>query len=136
VRFVTEPAGTPSGEPDRPPDPPPYPYPPPPARRGNGLGIASLAVGLVALPAVLTLFGGAILGIAAVMMGIVARRRVRRGEATGGGAEVAGIVLGLIAVVASAFVIWLVFGTELFNEDYHHCLDYHNGMEESCAQYR
>ncbi len=81
----------------------------------------------------LTLFGGAILGIAAVIMGVVARGRVKRGEATGGGAALVGIVLGLIAVVASAFVIWLVFGTELFNEGYQRCLDQRGG---DCAEYR
>lgn len=125
---MTEPSGAP---------PPPYPgFMPPPTRRGNALGIASLVVGLAALPAVLTIFGGAILGIAAVVMGIVARRRVKRGEAAGGGAELAGIVLGLVAIVASAFVIWLAFGTELFNEDYQHCLGYHNGMAQYCEQYR
>lgn len=130
---MTDSSSGPFGEPYGPPQP--Y-YPgstPPPSRRGNGLGTASLAVGLVALPAVLTLFGGAILGIAAVIMGVVARGRVQRSEATGGGAALVGIVLGLIAVVASAFVIWLVFGTELFNEGYQRCLDQRGG---DCAEYR
>ena len=152
---MTGSSGRPLGEPERLPDSPqgpwtgPHPpggygttpqaYPgftPPPAGRGNGLAAGSLVVGLVALVAALTLFGGAILGIAAVMMGFVARRRVKRGEATGGGVALAGIVVGFIATVASLLIIWLALGTGLFNEDYQHCLGEHNGMAQYCEQYR
>jgi hypothetical protein len=90
-------------------------------------------LGLVALAATITIFGGAILGIAAAAMGLLARRRVKRGEANDGGLAMAGIVLGLVAIAASVFVIWLVFGTELFNEGYQRCLDQRGG---DCAEYR
>lgn len=115
---------------------PAQPYPgvmPRPTGRGNGLGIASLAVGFVAVVAVVTIFGGAILGIAAVVMGVVARWRVKRGEATDGGVAVVGIVLGIVAIALSVFAIWLIFGTELFNESYQRCLDQRGG---DCAEYR
>lgn len=149
---MSQPPGTPVGEPESPRGPwpgprppggygtPPPPYPPgflpPPPRRANGLGTASLLVGLVALLATLSIFGGVILGVTAVVLGLVARRRVKRGEATGAGAALIGIVLGVIAVAAGAFIIWLAFGTEVFNEDYQHCLGERNGHAEFCQQYR
>lgn len=153
---MTDSSGRPFGETDGPPQsphggspgpnapgaygPPPQPYypgfMPPPTGRRNGLGSASLVLALVALVATVTIFGGAILGIAAAVMGFVARGRVKRGEATDGGVAIAGIVLGIIATIVSAFVIWLAFGTDMFNEDYQHCLGYHNGMSQYCEQYR
>jgi hypothetical protein len=93
-------------------------------------------LGLVALVATITIFGGAILGIAAAAMGLLARRRVKRGEANDGGVAMAGIVLGIVAIAASVFAIWLAYGTDLFNEDYQHCLGEHNGRSEYCQQYR
>jgi hypothetical protein len=109
---------------------------PPPTGRSSGLGAGSLVLALVALVATVTIFGGAILGIAAAAMGLAARRRVKRGEANGGGVAMAGIVLGVVATVVSMLAIWLVFGTELFNEDYQHCVGEHNGMSQYCNQYR
>lgn len=152
---MTDFSGRPFGESDGPPQsphgawsgpnapgaygPPPQPYPgftPPPTGRRNGLGAGSLVLGLVALVATITIFGGAILGIAAAGMGLLARRRVKRGEANDGGLAMAGIVLGIVAIAASVFVIWLAYGTDLFNEDYQHCLGEANGHAEFCQQYR
>jgi hypothetical protein len=82
------------------------------------LSITSLALAIVALAvfwsvAVATVFqvpatdsgvafvvaavAGVILGIGAVVTGVVARRRVRRGQAGRGGIALAGIVLGVVA---------------------------------------
>ncbi len=133
---MTDYSGRPLGEPDRPPQPY-YPGPTPPASGyRNGLGTASLVLALVALATTVTLFGGAVLGIAAVVMGIIARRRVKRGEATNGAVATAGIVLGIVAAVVELGIIWLAFGTDLFNEDYQHCLGEANGHAEYCQQYR
>jgi hypothetical protein len=109
---------------------------PPPTGRRNGLGAGSLVLAVVALVATVTISGGAILGIAAAAMGLVARRRVKRGEATDGGVAMAGIVLGIVAAVVGLFIIWLAFGTDLFNENYQHCVGEHNGHQEYCQQYR
>jgi hypothetical protein len=152
---MTDSSGRPFGEPDGPPQtphggwsgpnapgayvPPLQPYPgvmPPPTSRRNGLGTGSLVLALVALVATVTIFGGAILGIAAAAMGLVARRRVKRGEANDGGVAMAGIVLGIVAAVVGLFIIWVAFGTELFNETYQHCLGEQNGHAEYCQQYR
>lgn len=154
---MTDSSGRPLGRPDGPPQsphggwsgpnpqgaygPPPQPYypggfTPPPTGHRNGLGSGSLVLALVALVATVTIFGGAILGITAAMMGFAARRRVKRGEATDGGVAMAGIVLGIFATVVSLFIIWLAFGTDLFNENYQHCLGEQNGHAEYCQQYR
>ncbi|HXO79053.1 MAG TPA: DUF4190 domain-containing protein [Mycobacterium sp.] len=153
---MTDSPGRPFGEPDGAPQssrtgwsgpnapgaygPPPQPYypgfMPPPTGHRNGLGTGSLVLALVALVATVTIFGGAILGIAAVAMGLVARGRVRRGEATDGGIAVAAIALGIVAAVVGLSIIWLAFGTELFNETYQHCLGERNGHAEYCQQYR
>lgn len=153
---MTDSSGRPFGGPDGPPQSPhagwsgpnapgaygapPQPYYagfiPPPTGRRNGLGSGSLVLGLVALVATVTIFGGAVLGIAAAVMGFVARRRVKRGEATDGGLAMAGIVLGIVAAVVGLFIIWLAFGTDLFNENYQHCLGEQNGHAEYCQQYR
>jgi len=94
------------------------------------------AVGLITAPFLV----GLGLGIAAVVTGVSARRRVQRGEATdGGGIALVGIVLGILATLvglAVCVIIAIGIATDQFNEDYQHCLGYHNGMSEYCKQYR
>jgi heme/copper-type cytochrome/quinol oxidase subunit 2 len=64
----------------------------------------------------LTVCGGIVLGVAAIVLGFIGRGRVKRGEATNGGVAMAGIVLGFLGVVVSivaiALAIWSfdVFG--------------------------
>lgn len=107
--------------------PPPMPYGdyvggPPPAR--NGLGIAALIVGIIGLVGSISIVGGVVLGIAAVVLGLLGRARVKRGEATNGGVALAGIVLGVLAIIAGLLAI--AFWVGLFNEvgagDYFDCL--------------
>jgi len=118
----------------------PQPYPGlPPVHTGprNGLGIASLVLGIVALLATWTVVGGVVLGVVAVVIGGAARARVRRGEATNGGVAIAGIVLGIVAAVAPILImVVLALFTDVFNEDYQHCIGYHPGDEQACEQYR
>lgn len=110
-----------------PPPPPPYgAYPPPaPVAPKNGLGVAALVVAILALVTVWSVIGGIILGLAAVLMGIVARGRVKRGQATNGGVAIAGTVLGALAVVISlAFIaIWVNVFNEVGGTDYLDCLN-------------
>jgi Domain of unknown function (DUF4190) len=120
------------------PAPQPYwGYRPFPVAPQNGLGVASLVVGIVALLATVTVVGGVILGFLAVIMGGAARAKVRRGQATNGGVAAAGIVLGVLAaVIPTVLVVWLTFGTDAFNEDYQHCIGYHPNDEQACERYR
>ena len=65
----------------------------------NEVGVASLLVGIVALITCWLLIGVPF-GIAAVITGDVARRRVQRGEANNPRIALAGMVLGAVAIVA------------------------------------
>ncbi|MGV0850071.1 DUF4190 domain-containing protein [Mycolicibacterium phlei] len=110
------------GYPGYPPPPQGYPgYPPPPAAPKNGLGIASLVVAIVAL---LSAFGGIVLGVVAVILGFLGWNRAKRGEATNGGVAIAGIALGVLSIIVSIVVIWLaVWGfTEIGGTDYIDCV--------------
>jgi ABC-type phosphate transport system permease subunit len=70
----------------------------------NQVGVASLILGVVALSTCWLLIGVP-LGIAAVLTGDVARRRVQRREANNPRAAIAGIVLGAAAIVAGLVAI-------------------------------
>lgn len=128
-------------EPPPPPPPPPQygpipgGYPPPPMQYGgypppmpmapkNGLGIAALVLAIVGVVLCWTVAGGVILGLCAVIIGFVARGRVKRGEATNGGVAVAGIALGIVSIVAALVFIPIYIG--LFDQvggtDYVDCL--------------
>ncbi len=111
----------------------------PPAPPNNGLAVASLAIGIVALVTSPVLIGLG-LGIAAMIIGVIARRRVKRREiAQGGGVALLGVVLGAVATaIGLAVGAILVFGfaTGQFNSTYQHCLGEHNGMAQYCEQYR
>jgi uncharacterized protein DUF4190 len=107
-----------------PPPPPPYAgYAPPPVAK-NGLGIAALVVAIVGLLLCWSVVGGVIFGFAAVILGFVARGRVKRGQATNGGIAIAGIVLGFLAIVVSlVFIpIWYSLFEEVGGTDYWDCV--------------
>jgi ABC-type phosphate transport system permease subunit len=70
----------------------------------NEFGVVSLILGAVALMTCWLLIGVP-LGIAAVITGDTARRRVQRGEANNPRTAIAGIVLGAIAIVAGLVAI-------------------------------
>jgi hypothetical protein len=115
-------------------------FTPPPTGPRNGLGIASLVIGIVALMTSVSVLGGVILGIVAAAIGLAARNRVKRGEANNGGVTMAGIVLGIVATVVSLIVVgaFVVIGiaTEAFNSSYQHCIGEHPGAAQSCDEYR
>lgn len=91
--------------------PGPHPEFPPPSRtRANGLGVASLVCGTVGLLLSPLPFVGLSIGIVALVLGLVARGRIKRGAAGSRGGVVAGIVLATAAVVVGGAVsILLVF---------------------------
>lgn len=112
------------------PAPPPpqygsYPgYPTGPAAPQNGLGIAALVVAIVALLFFWSVIGGVIGGIVAIILGVLARGRVKRGEATNGGVAMAGIVLGALAVVVglASIAIYVALFDNLGGSDYVSCM--------------
>lgn len=80
----------------------------------NGMGVAALILGIIALLAFWTIFLGIVLGLLALIFGIAGRRRAARREATNGGAALAGAILGGIALAASLLFLALV-GAFFFN---------------------
>lgn len=83
-----------------------------PAKPSNGLGTAALVLGILGLVSSIFLVGG-FLGFIAVILGFIARGKVKRGEATNGGSAMAGIITGILAVLISAVIIFAV--GSLFN---------------------
>jgi heme/copper-type cytochrome/quinol oxidase subunit 2 len=97
------------------------------------LGIAALVVAIVAL---LSVVGGVVLGVVAIILGFIGYGRAKRGQATNGGVAVAGIVLGLLSIIEAIAVIALaVWG---FNEaggtDYVDCLSKAGSDEQAIQQ--
>src|SRR3954449_8952270 len=96
------PYGAPPGQPA------PYgsaPYGGPAGPPRNGLGTAALVLGIVAIPGILTVVLGILLGLLALIFGIIGRKRVARREATNGGAAMAGAILGGVALPISITLI-------------------------------
>ena len=126
--YPYQPAPYPGGYPPPPPMSYQGPYPGygPPAPTGprNGLGIASLAVAIVALVSSFSVAGGIVLGIVAVVLGFAARGRVKKGEANNGGVALAGIILGFVSIVVGlAFIaIWVLLVKDTGAGDYFDCM--------------
>ena len=121
------------------PPPPPQPYSgftPPPTGPRNGLGITALVLAIIGLVFCWTVVGGVILGLSAVIIGFVARGRVKRGEATNGGIAVAGIVLGFLAIIVSLIFIpiWIGLFDEVGGTDYVDCLSKAGSNEQAIQQ--
>ena len=70
----------------------------------NQFGVASLLLGIVGLMTCWLLVG-APFGVAAVITGDIARRRVQRGDATNPRIAMAGVVLGVVSIAAGVVAI-------------------------------
>lgn len=105
---------------------------PPQSQPKNGLGLASLIVAIISL---LTVFGGLVLGIVAVILGVIGRGRAKRGEATNGGVALAGIVLGALSILVSiaAIVLTVQFAKDVGAGDLYDCLQ-QAGNDSSAQQ--
>jgi MFS family permease len=107
------------------------------------LSIASLALGIIALAVfwpvmfaavahvdgadnallLLATVAGVILGLGAVVTGILARRRVKRGVAARGGIALAGIALGVLAaIVPAALLAYLAYAVYSGYEAFEACV--------------
>lgn len=89
-----------------------------PARTGGaGFAIAALVLGILAVLSCWTVVGGILLGLVAIILGIVGWRRANRGAATGKGMAITGVVLGTIGLLLS--VVFVVFiGSFLNGSDF------------------
>ena len=117
--------------------PPPAPYgdyysPGPPK---NGMGVAALVVAIIALISSVSVVGGIVLGIVAVILGFIGRGRVKSGEANNGGVATAGIILGVISIIAGlAFIaIWVGLFKDVGAGGYFDCLQ-RAGQDRAAVQ--
>lgn len=89
----------------------------PPPRTGgrNGLGVAALILGLLAVLTAITVFVGILFGLLAIILGVIGRGRAKRGEANNGGMALAGIILGIVGLLISSALI--AVGVSVFNSE-------------------
>lgn len=81
----------------------------------NGMGIAALVLGILALLTSWTILGGIVFGLLAIVLGFLGRGLAKRGEATNGGMALAGLVTGLIGLLISVGL--LVAGARVLSSD-------------------
>lgn len=84
-----------------------------PQSRDQGLAIASLVLGICSLT--LICCGGFLLGIPAVVLGVIAMKKADRGEASGKGMAIAGVTTGGIALTLILIYIVMIILTGLIN---------------------
>lgn len=80
-----------------------------PEAKQNTMGTASLVLGICSV-VMFCVFGlNLVLGVLAVVFGVLGRKRVRRGEADNGSQATAGLVLGVIGTAAGLLLAGAVF---------------------------
>lgn len=112
-------------------------------RRGNGMAVAALALGIIALFGFWTVVGGILFGLpavilfglAAVVFGLIAFIRARQGSASGGVMAMIGLVLGMLSLIGA--VVALVLTVNVYNNtggrEFSECLN-RAGSDQSAAQ--
>lgn len=90
----------------------PQPYGAPPGGGSNGLAIGALVVGIIGLITVWVPFLGIVLGLVALVLGIVGRKKANE-TGVGGGMAIAGLIMGVLAILGG--ILWIVFVAALFN---------------------
>jgi hypothetical protein len=104
--------------------------------RGTGMAIASLILGILAVLSCFTVIGGVVLGVLAIIFGVIVVRRVGRGEASGKGMAIAGIVTGAVGVLLA--IVLIAVGVSVFNsksvQDLRSCLKDANGNQQAVNQ--
>lgn len=103
---------------------------------GAGMATAALVLGILAIVTCWTVIGGVLLGVLAIVFGVVAARKARRGEAGGHGRAVAGIATGAVGLILAVALI--AFGISILNrtstKNLEHCLKNANGNQSAVNQ--
>lgn len=86
---------------------------PRPVVGGGGMATGALVLGILALITSITVFGGVVLGLLAVIFGIIGLRRANRGLALGRGRAIAGIILGLLGILVAVALV--AIGVSILN---------------------
>jgi hypothetical protein len=97
------------------PPPPSYEQPQPQPRSGSGMAITALVLGILALVTCWTVIGGVLLGLGAIVVGLIALIRIKQGRAGGRGMAIGGIVTGAIGLLVAIVVI--ILGVSIINSD-------------------
>jgi uncharacterized membrane protein len=104
----------------------------------NWLGTTALVTAIVGLIVCWSVLGGVAFGVIAIIVGVSARGRVKRGEATNGSVATSGIALGVLAVVVSLAVIpiWVRLYQEVDAPAYVDCVAKTSDQQgaEKCAE--
>ncbi len=115
---------------------PSYRVEPVAGRGGAGMATAALVLGILAIITSFTVVGGVLLGVLAIIFGIIAARRARQGLALGRGRAIAGVVTGVIGVLLAALLI--AVGVSVFNspagKNLRSCLKDANGNQQQIQQ--
>ena len=97
---------------------------------GSGLAIASLVCGILGVLTGIFIFSGLSLGLAGIVLGIVALVKVKNGTASGKGMAIGGIVTGALGMIVAAVVLVLgLIGIGLLSE----CAE--NAVQDSSGNY-
>ncbi|MER7744882.1 DUF4190 domain-containing protein [Streptomyces bacillaris] len=88
----------------------------------NGLGTAALVLGIISVVGFCMYGVNIVLGILALIFGIIGLGRAKRGEATNRGMAIAGIITGSVGIVLGSvilgFIVWAVANGEDFEDSY------------------
>ena len=99
---------------------PPYgtdPYGAAPSRSlPTGMAVASLVLGILGLLTSAFLLGG-LLGLVAIILGIIALGKIKRGEAGGRGMALGGIITGILALLVTILIVVTVGAFFANNKD-------------------
>ncbi|MCM2416137.1 MULTISPECIES: DUF4190 domain-containing protein [unclassified Streptomyces] len=102
------------------------------ARQSNGLAVAALVLGIVAILLFWTVFGGILLGLLAVVLGIIGARRARGGRAPHRTISIVGAVLGALGLIGSVVII--AIGASILNsdefKDFNDCIKHASSQSE------
>ncbi|WP_078863788.1 DUF4190 domain-containing protein [Streptomyces sp. AcH 505] len=82
-----------------------------PGTTHNGMGTASLVLGIIGLVLSWYWIAALPLGIVAICLGVAGRRRAAQGQADNRGSATAGMVLGIVAVVLAVAFVAIVAAT-------------------------
>lgn len=74
-------------------------------KKGKGLAIAALVLGVLALLSSLTIVGGIVLGLIGLVLGFIASGKAKRGQADGRGMAIFGIVLSVLGIIISVLLV-------------------------------
>ncbi|MFJ3824852.1 DUF4190 domain-containing protein [Streptomyces nodosus] len=84
---------------------PHYAWPGAPVAPSDGMGTASLVLGIISVVGFCLCGASIVPGVLAVIFGILGLRKARRGEATNGGVALAGIICGAVGMVLAVVVV-------------------------------